>query len=366
MEPTVTRVLLIYYANAREIQNLLFPLVDTAKGGYIQVDERSNALLVTERPSRMNDIQAVIERLDRPPHQVLIEAKLFEIVRQEHEDRESKDGEGDSPESTAQTGSASSNAVYNSQEANRILSQLEATKDTRLVSSFNVVTLDGKEAHVTMVKRFPVPRVEFDEKQGGLRTQSIDYQEFDISMKVRPEVSYDGFIRLSITPVVSSRVGEVRLNDQAGTASLPIISTKSMSTEVRLKSGSTVAIGGLSDQISGSVVTPQLTESSPPQRGSNKDTAEFFTSRFLIFVTARTLNPDGTSYRDTADPRVLHEMEIVDSEIPGYKIPEEQLKSLNKMRDLRNDSDRAQTEQKNESTLSELLNEKKQGSGTAD
>ena len=60
-EPVDTRVFILNYARADEIQGSISPLIDTAAGGKIQVDVRSNALVITERPSRMNRIQEVIE-----------------------------------------------------------------------------------------------------------------------------------------------------------------------------------------------------------------------------------------------------------------------------------------------------------------
>ena len=58
-------------------------MVDSGAGGRIQVDVRSNALVITERPSRMNDIQAIIDRLDRPTDQVMIESKFVEVTQRD-------------------------------------------------------------------------------------------------------------------------------------------------------------------------------------------------------------------------------------------------------------------------------------------
>ena len=66
VEPVDTRVFIVDLAKASEIRGSIEPLVDPASGGKIQVDIRSNALVITERPSRMNDIQEIIETLDRP------------------------------------------------------------------------------------------------------------------------------------------------------------------------------------------------------------------------------------------------------------------------------------------------------------
>ncbi len=78
-EPMDTRVFILNYAGADAIQDSISPLIDTASGGKIQVDKRSNALVITERPSRMNRIQEVIDTLDRATDQVMIESKFIEV-----------------------------------------------------------------------------------------------------------------------------------------------------------------------------------------------------------------------------------------------------------------------------------------------
>jgi hypothetical protein len=46
-------------------------------------------------------------------------------------------------------------------------------------------------------------------------------------------------------------------------------------------------------------------------------------------------NPDGTNYKDTVDPRVLEQMEIMPSEVPGYSIPADRRQRLEEITDLR-------------------------------
>ena len=78
-EPTSTDVFRINYAKASDIMPTVSSLVDPAAGGRIVVDARSNSLIITERPSRMNRIRAIIEQLDRATDQVMIETKFVEV-----------------------------------------------------------------------------------------------------------------------------------------------------------------------------------------------------------------------------------------------------------------------------------------------
>jgi type IV pilus assembly protein PilQ len=78
-EPTSTDVFLINYAKASDILTTITSLVDASAGGKIVVDTRSNSLVITERPSRMNRIRPIIEQLDRATDQVMIETKFVEV-----------------------------------------------------------------------------------------------------------------------------------------------------------------------------------------------------------------------------------------------------------------------------------------------
>ena len=78
-EPVSTEIFVINYAKAADIQPTLSSLVDTTAGGKIVIDGRTNSLVITERPSRMKRIRPVIEQLDRPTDQVMIESKFVEI-----------------------------------------------------------------------------------------------------------------------------------------------------------------------------------------------------------------------------------------------------------------------------------------------
>ncbi|MDP3073270.1 MAG: secretin N-terminal domain-containing protein [Opitutaceae bacterium] len=78
-EPLSTEVFLINYAKASEILPTISSLIDSAAGGKIVVDARSNSLVITERPSRMNRVRPIIELLDRATDQVMIESKFVEV-----------------------------------------------------------------------------------------------------------------------------------------------------------------------------------------------------------------------------------------------------------------------------------------------
>ena len=82
-EPPVTEIFMLNYAEAGQISGTVTSMVDAEKGGRVQIGTRTNGLIVTERQSRMGTIRQVIERLDKPTLQVMIETRFVEVTNQD-------------------------------------------------------------------------------------------------------------------------------------------------------------------------------------------------------------------------------------------------------------------------------------------
>ncbi len=82
-EPPITEIFLLNYADASSIATTVTSMIDETAGGRVQVDNRTNGLIVTEKESKMGSIRTVIERLDKPTEQVLIEARFIEVTNRD-------------------------------------------------------------------------------------------------------------------------------------------------------------------------------------------------------------------------------------------------------------------------------------------
>lgn len=78
VEPLSTEVFILNYAQAVGLLPTLSSLIDTASGKIV-VDIRSNSLVITERPTRLKRIRAIVEQLDQATEQVMIETKFVEV-----------------------------------------------------------------------------------------------------------------------------------------------------------------------------------------------------------------------------------------------------------------------------------------------
>jgi type IV pilus assembly protein PilQ len=346
-EPPVTEIFMLNYARANEIAPTIVSMVDATKGGRVQIDSRSNALVITERPSQMGRIRPIIDSLDRATEQVMIETKFVEVT-----DRDVKNvgvnwsslngyelsagplsHEYERDSSTIETnngglsnlldGTAESrltSAVFNATEFKFILSALKSQNETRLVSNPTVVTLNNKEAVISIGEQFPVPNYTYNQERGTFEVSGFEYKDIGIIMKVTPQVNNDGLINLKVDPEVSSRSGTTTFGG-AGGAEIPIISTRRTSTQVALRDGYTMGLGGLIESTIGSGTTKVPVLGDIPGlgrlfRSNNKDKTK---RNLLVFITARTLSPEGGSYQDVFDPRAIKDMNLGREDIPGYR-----------------------------------------------
>ncbi|MFO8026533.1 MAG: secretin N-terminal domain-containing protein [Opitutales bacterium] len=400
-EPVDTRVFVVSFARAAEIQGSIAPLIDSAAGGQIKVDSRSNALVITERPSRMNKIQEIIERLDKPTAQVMIESKFVEVTNADSKnvgvnwaflegyrasagpfqrdwsrersqatttDSGTVDNSGFSSdqgvtfedsttfaEDVARVASTSrlDTAVFSASEFDVLISALNQDNDSELVANPTVVTMDNQLARIDIVREVPQIEFNFNPETGTREAQGLaDPLSFGTMIEVTPQVNDAGFINLKVVPEVSNQVGiqETQLGPQ------PIIDVRKAETNVVIKDGFTLALGGLTQnevQKNGTKV-PVLGDLPGVGRLFRSDSDEMSQRNLIIFITARTLNPDGSTYRDVVDPRKLDEMGISPSDVPGYKVPEEQKELLQQLEGYRSDKERSEAIEEAESRIKRI------------
>lgn len=419
LEPTDTRVFLINFARAEDIHATIEPLVSPEIGGRVQVDVRSNALVITERPSRMDKIQEIIDRLDKPTDQIMIESKFIEASDRDISnigvnwsslsgyglqagpfEQSETTGYNRSNTSNTQNGVDNTNirnttngnslvnqsvvdnltglptsnrstsatnigndvlgervstdsvlagmtagnsfdrmatSVFSADQFQVVLSALKTDTDIKLVSNPTVVTLNNSEATINIGEDYPIPKFTYNEERGTFEISDIEYKSIGINLNVTPQVNSAGFINLDIEPEVSARAGTVPLGGASGTE-VPIISTRKTKTQITIKDGYTLAIGGLieSTDTIDSTKVPLLGDIPGLGRLFRSDSKNLVQRNLIIFITAKTLNPDGSSYEEIVDSRMLHDMDIRAEDIPGYELSDRERELLEAVEQYRN------------------------------
>lgn len=400
LEPLATEVFILNYAKASEVKPSVDALVDSKLGGKIVVDARSNALVVTERPSAIQRIRPIIQNLDRATDQVMIESKFIEVTNSdvknvgvnwsalngyklgvgginrswsENDGRDFNNRHGQQnidvpfmndgyeraddlaarnilppntnpnrgigPAQDPDTGEFKNlgptsdfnsiatsavarvtSAVFSADDFGLIISALKSLNDTKLVSNPTVVTLNNTEASINVGQEYPVPSYTYNQERGSFEVSGFAYKPIGIILKVTPQVNAAGFIKLTVEPEISNVIDKVSFGG-AGGASVPVVGVRKTKTQVTLRDGFTLGIGGLVDTstIKGETKVPVLGSIPGLGRLFRSDSSDKKETNLLIFITARTIKPDGATVGEIFDSRVVRKMAIGKDELPGYR-----------------------------------------------
>lgn len=268
-------------------------------------DGRANSLLMRANRNDFELIRAAVEQLDVPALQVLIEALVVE--------RRSDRGSGLSVDGaigptdinksgTTITGTGGGVGLADfvikvmnigGLELDAALRIAIARGEVRIVSRPVVLTENNHEA--TMVVGSQRPFVQIARAlptDGAVRDQVVQYKEVGTKLSVRPTISSDGSVQLEVMQEISNATGETQFN-------APVISQRSVQTQLLVRDGQTIVLGGLTDRqqdkISGGI--PFL--SSIPFLGGlfghwRRVTTE---TELLIFLTPRVIRNDADAER---------------------------------------------------------------------
>jgi len=205
-------------------------------------DIRTNQLFVTDINDRLEQVARLIERVDVPQRQVLIEARIVEAldnfaaslgVRLSTQ----KEGFNINLPAVKALGSDPANTGFTffdpaySRRLGVELSALEAEGLGRVVASPRLVTANQFKAVIEQGTELPY------QLSGPNGSTSIAFRKANLRLEVTPHITPDGSINMFLE-VYKDSVGQ---NTPAGFA----IDTKHVSTQVRVQDGGTVMIGGI-------------------------------------------------------------------------------------------------------------------------
>lgn len=210
-------------------------------------------------------------------------------------------------------------AVFSASDFNIIVSALKAQNNTKIVSNPTVVTLNNTEAVLNVGQEFPIPSYTYNSERGVFEVSGFTYKPIGVILKVTPQVNAQGIIKLALEPEVSQRNGDTTF----GGANIPIIATRKAKTQVSLKDGYTMGIGGLitASTNHGGTKVPVLGSIPVLGRLFSSKSVDDETSNLLIFITAKTVTSDGASPEEVFDPRSIRAVGMTHEDLPGNRAP---------------------------------------------
>jgi Flp pilus assembly secretin CpaC len=165
--------------------------------------------------------------------------------------------------------------------------------DVKVLSQPNTIVLSGKTAKFQVGGEVPIPSANVS-TAGQNISAGVDYRPFGIVMNAAPTVDALGNVHLKIQTEVSELGPTFRIVQGSVASDVPSFLTRTSDTEVYLKDGQTLVLGGLIEHRDEKTITKF------PFLGNIPILGELFTSRrfqrreteLVIFVTPRLMKDD--------------------------------------------------------------------------
>ena len=218
-------------------------------------DERTNALLVRASPEDFAVLSQAVDELDIRPLQVLIEVLIIEARRDRgfslSTDLFKPAVSGHQPSTTegrVQQGSSGLSEMVlrlmnlGKADIDAALSLSENKGDVEIVSRPVIIASNNTEARFLVGSQRPFVQVSRSlPTDAPQRDQVIQYRDVGTKLTVRPTINQDGYVSLTIQQEINAATGEVAFD-------APVISTREATTQILVRDGQTIVIGGLNDR----------------------------------------------------------------------------------------------------------------------
>jgi general secretion pathway protein D len=136
-------------------------------------------------------------------------------------------------------------AILSVPQFSATLDLLNQDADAEFLANPRVVTADNQQAKIEIIRSQPVPQLNFNEQTATAVFGGFQDKKFGNTLVVRPSVNKDNFITLAVKPEISNKVADATFAFAGATVTSPVIDTRSLDSNVLIKSGDTLAIGGL-------------------------------------------------------------------------------------------------------------------------
>jgi type IV pilus secretin PilQ/predicted competence protein len=299
-EPTESAFYTFSYATAEKI----LPLLSAQLESHVapQFDPRTNTVFYREVVSNMDAIKLFLQMVDQPTKQVMIEARLLEVTANPQQSYgfnwggifgnastpqtftyggsnnsgSTYSGAGNGPTSAVGAGTTQNNynsgsnlfgnagnfllggnssdflrtlsgqfAILSVPEMQLTMRFLNEDADAELLANPRVVTSDNQTATIKITRNQPVPQLNFNEQTAQAVFGGFQDKNYGNTLTVTPSINKDDFVTLNVKPEISNKVADSVFTFSGATVSSPVIDTRDIESTVLIKSGDTLAIGGL-------------------------------------------------------------------------------------------------------------------------
>ena len=318
LEPLYSEYIRLNYAKAENFADLLKTdtnSIITARGS-VSVDQRTNTLLVKDTVKSIENIRRMIETLDIPVQQVVIESRMVTVRDNVTEDLGVRWGFSDQGSSVGISGSLEgAEGIYNATSTSNApsisdrlnvnlpitnpaasiglhiaklangtlidleLSALEEENKGEIIASPRIIAANQQKARIEQGTEIPYT----ESASSGATT--VSFKKAVLSLEVTPHITPDNKVILDLIITQDTRGDTV----QTGTGEAVSIDTQEIQTQVLVENGQTVVLGGIfQQQIINTTSKVPILGDIPYVGRLFKTTSEFNEKReLLIFVTPK-------------------------------------------------------------------------------
>jgi len=308
----ITDYVQINYHSAEGIYNALTSArgiggggADTRENGFMSprgmlvADSRTNTLMISDIPKKVERMHELISIIDKPVDQVLIESRI--VIAEDSFMRDlgmaygitgSRPNRGEGvinitvPNSGGSTAELGYTLLRGNFELAAVLRMMQEEGRGEVVSNPRLVTTNQREATIQQGRE--VAYVTISGAGGIGATPDVEFKDVVMELKVTPTITQDGRVFLDMNIKKDDVIGTTVL---AGYGTVPEISRREINTAVMVEDGQTVVIGGVYEFADDSSV------SKVPLLGDMPVIGNFFKNRrrsrskaeMLVFVTPKIM-----------------------------------------------------------------------------
>ena len=215
-------------------------------------DELTNSLLVRASETDFGVLKQAVDQLDIRPLQVMIEVLIVEA----RHDRTfslgadlalaATDVHGATVSGTTQGGGLGDLVIelmgLAKGKVDAVLRAAQSRGDVEIISRPVLLASNNTESRFLVGSQRPFVQVSRSlPTDTPTRDQVVQYRDVGTKLTVRPTINQDGYVSLLLQQEINQATGETQFD-------APVISTREASTQVLVRDGQTIMLGGLRDQ----------------------------------------------------------------------------------------------------------------------
>ena len=264
------KVLRLEYAKVEDVVAQLKPQIEGRGVGTVLGDPRSNQVILSAYPGRMEGAVALVKALDKQIKGVLIETRILQLTLNPKYDfgvawdklfrqpgwHELDLGNSFYPAPFINSGTATASPStakvsvgnFGVSEFAATIKMVKEIEDTKLLANPRVMTLDRQEAKINVGDRLPYVVTTSTGTGNNISvSEDIRFIDIGIMMSVTPTISDNGSITMKIRPEIASQTGVLTTAGVPGGKGneIPKVNTTFIDTTVIVQDGVSIVLGGL-------------------------------------------------------------------------------------------------------------------------